>query len=379
MVCSQRAAAENERHYDHFHLVDHRQTMAGLTTIKGPAIFVAQYVSHEPPFNSLEAIATWAADSGFHGIQIPIDDRLINIERAATDQSYCDDLLAMLKRYGIQLTELSSHLQGQLIAVHPAYDTLFDGFAPQTMRGNPKARENWARKVLFLAAKASKNLGLKAHATFSGSLAWPYIYPWPQRPAVLVEKAFEELAKRWKPILEAFDEAEVAICYELHPGEDLHDGVSFERFLQKVDGHKQACILYDPSHFVLQQLDYLAFLDIFHERIKMVHVKDAEFLPDGRQGVYGGYSSWTDRAGRFRALGDGQVNFKGIFTRLAKYNFDGWAVLESECAFKDKLICATEGAAFIKRSIINVTETDFDDFAGSNLGEDQVNAVLGIE
>lgn len=352
--------------------------MPNLKTIHGPGIFVAQYLSDEAPFNTLEGIAKWASSLGFQGIQIPIDTRLIDIERAATDQSYCDSLLAMLKSHNIQLTELSSHLQGQLIAVHPAYDLLFDGFAPPAFRGNPKARETWARTILFSAARASKNLGLKAHATFSGALAWPYVYPWPQRPALLVEKAFEELAARWKPILDAFDNADVDVCYEVHPGEDVHDGVSYERFLAKLDGHRRACILYDPSHFVLQQLDYLAFLDIYHERIRIFHVKDAEFLPDGRQGVYGGYSNWTERAGRFRALGDGQIDFKGIFTRLAKYGFDGWATLESECAFKDKLVCAAEGAPFIQEKIIKVAETDFDDFAGSGLSDDQVGRVLGL-
>lgn len=352
--------------------------MARLTTIKGPAIFVAQYLSDESPFNSLEGIAKWAAETGFQGIQIPIDERLIDIECAATDQSYCDGVLAMLKGHGIELTELSSHLQGQLIAVHPAYDTLFDGFAPKPVHGDPKARQDWAREILFLAAKASKNLGLKAHATFSGSLAWPYIYPWPQRPEILIERAFDELARRWKPILDAFDDVGIDVCFEIHPGEDLHDGVTFERFLDKVNHHRRANILYDPSHFVLQQLDCLSFLDIYHDRIKIVHVKDAEFLPSGRQGVYGGYSNWTDRAGRFRALGDGQVDFNGIFTRLAKYNFDGWAVLESECAFKDKIVCATEGAAFIKQSIIKVAGTAFDDFAGIRLKEDQVDALLGV-
>lgn len=346
--------------------------------VKGPAIFVAQYVGDDAPFNSLETIAEWAASLGFEGIQLPIDERFIDIERAASDQSYCDGLLATLKARNIQLTELSSHLQGQLVAVHPAYDELFDGFAPEPVRGKPNEREVWARNVLFQAAKASKHLGLKAHATFSGSLAWPYIYPWPQRPEMLVERAFDELARRWKPILDAFDEAGIALCYEIHPGEDLNDGVSFERFLEKVNGHRQACILYDPSHFVLQQLDYLSFLDIYHQRIKIVHVKDAEFLPDGRQGVYGGYSGWKDRAGRFRALGDGQVDFKGIFTRLAKHKYDGWAILESECAFKDKIACAAEGALFIKEHIIKAAETAFDDFAESGLSADQVDKVLGI-
>ena len=168
------------------------------------------------------------------------------------------------------------------------------------------------------------------------------------------------------------------MCFEIHPGEDLHDGVSFERFLRVVDDHRRACILYDPSHFVLQQLDYLEFIDIYHERIKIFHVKDAEFRPNGRQGVYGGYGSWTERAGRFRALGDGQVDFKQIFTRLTKYGYEGWAVLESECAFKDPIVCAKEGAVFIRNAIIPVAKKAFDDFAGSGMRDEDIEKLLGI-
>ncbi|KAM5376376.1 hypothetical protein ACJZ2D_005598 [Fusarium nematophilum] len=331
-------------------------TQPKLQTIKGPAIFVAQYLSDEAPYNSLEGIMQWASGLGYKGLQIPIDDRLIDIKRAADDQDYCDQLLALGARYNIRLTELSSHMQGQLIAVHPAYDKIFDGFAPLDVRGDSKARQAWAHDTLLAAAKASKNLGMTAHATFSGALAWPYIYPWPQRPEGLVETAFQELAARWKPILDAFDEAGV----------------------DEVDGHRRACILYDPSHFVLQQLDYLEFVDLYHDRIKIFHAKDAEFQPNGRQGVYGGYTGWTDRAGRFRALGDGQVDFKGIFTRLARYGYDGWAVLESECAFKDKFVCAREGAGFISAHIIPVTDVAFDDFAGSEMKKDDIRNMLGL-
>ncbi|KAH8423682.1 sugar phosphate isomerase/epimerase family protein [Aspergillus melleus] len=353
--------------------------MAPLRTIKGPAIFVAQYLSDEAPFNSLDGICSWAANLGYKGIQIPLDPRLIDVSRAATDTEYCTSLLAVFRRHGIQLTELSSHLQGQLIAVHPAYDSLFDAFAPPEKRGNPKARQQWATQVLYDAAKASRNLGLSAHATFSGALAWPYIYPWPQRPGGLVETAFQELANRWRPILDAFDECGIDVAYEIHPGEDLHDGVSFERFLDAVDHHPRACILYDPSHFVLQGLDYRAFVDIYHARIKVFHVKDAEFVPDGRQGVYGGFGDWTQRAGRFRALGDGQVDFKGIFTRLTQHGYDGWAVLESECVFKDKMVCAQEGVGFIESHIIPVTTSSFDDFAAAEVNKKEIGALLGLD
>jgi sugar phosphate isomerase/epimerase len=349
-----------------------------MRTIKGPAIFLAQFLGDKPPFDNLENLAAWASGLGYEGIQLPVDVRLIDLEKAAASQAYCDDLRAVTESRGVAITELSTHLIGQLVATHPAYDTLFDGFAPQEVREKPAERTQWATRMLKLAAVASRRLGLAAHATFSGSLLWPYVYPWPQRPPGLVEAAFDELARRWTPILDAFDEAGVDVCYELHPGEDLHDGVTFERFLDAVKQHPRANILYDPSHFVLQQLDYLAFIDIYHSRIKAFHVKDAEFRPNGRQGVYGGYSGWTERAGRFRSLGDGQIDFGAIFSKMAQYDFPGWAVLEWECALKHPEDGAREGADFIRRHIIRVAERAFDDFAKSGPQAHWFARILGI-
>ena len=350
-----------------------------MKTLQGPAIFLAQFLGDAAPFDTLPNLARWAASLGYKGVQLPTDPRLIDLKRAAESQTYCDEIKGQAGEQGVQITELSTHLQGQLLAVHPAYDELFDGFAPAELRGKPAERTAWAAQQLLWAAKASERLGLKAHATFSGSLAWPYLYPWPQRPAGLVEKAFAELAKRWRPVLDAFDAAGVDVCYELHPGEDLHDGVTFERFLAAVDNHPRASILYDPSHFVLQQLDYLAFIDIYHARIKAFHVKDAEFRPDGRQGVYGGYQGWVDRAGRFRSLGDGQVDFGAIFSKLAKHDYAGWAVLEWECCLKHPEDGAREGAEFIRSHIIRVAERGFDDFAASGVEARTLDQVLGLD
>lgn len=348
--------------------------------MQGPAIFLAQFVADRAPFNSLPAIARWAGELGYKGIQVPTWEKsLIDLERAATSVDYCDELKGQCAEAGVVITELSTHLQGQLVAVHPAYDELFDGFADPAVRGKPKERQAWAVQQLLLAARASANLGLDAHATFSGALLWHTMYPWPQRPAGLVETAFTELGQRWLPILDAFAEAGVDLCYEIHPGEDLHDGVTFERFLDVVGGHPAANILYDPSHFVLQQLDYLAFIDIYHERIKMFHVKDAEFVPDGRCGIYGGYQDWVERPGRFRSLGDGQVDFGGIFSRFARYGFEGWAVLEWECCLKHPEDGAAEGAPFIEQHMIRKTESAFDDFAGAQRDEAANRRILGLE
>ena len=349
------------------------------SNVKGPAIFLAQFAGDEAPFNSFDSICRWAAGHGYEGVQLPTwDARLIDLAKAASSKAYCDELAGVAASHGIAITELSTHLQGQLVAVNPAFDEAFDGFAPPQVRGNSKARQAWAVDQMLQAAKASRNLGLDASVSFTGALAWPFVYPWPQRPAGLIETAFEELATRWTPILNAYDAVGVDVCYEIHPGEDVFDGATFEMFLDALGGHKRCNINYDPSHFLLQQLDYLAFIDIYHERIKAFHVKDAEFNPDGRQGVYSGYQPWINRAGRFRSLGDGQVDFGGIFSKMAQYGYDGWAVLEWECAIKHPEDGAREGAEFIRSHLIHVTEKAFDDFAGGSVDKAQINRLLGL-
>ena len=350
-----------------------------MKTIKGPALFLAQFMGDEAPFNQLDTICKWVANHGYKAVQLPTwDPRVIDLTLAAESKDYCDELKGKVAEHGLEISDLSTHLQGQLVAVNPAYDLMFDTFAPKELHGKPKERTAWAVQQVINAGKASRNLGINAHATFSGSLMWHTVYPWPQRPDGLVESGFKELAKRWKPILDSFDECGVDVCYEVHPGEDLFDGASYEMFLEAAGNHPRACLLYDPSHFVLQQLDYLEYIDLYHERIKMFHVKDAEFNPSGRQGVYGGYQSWVNRAGRFRSLGDGQVDFGAIFSKLSQYGYDGWAVVEWECCIKSPEQGASEGSDFVNHHIINVTEKAFDDFAGGEKDQDLLNNILGI-
>jgi sugar phosphate isomerase/epimerase len=348
--------------------------------MKGPGIFLAQFAGSEPPFAALESMAQWAAGLGYVGVQVPTSDpTLFDLKLAAESQTYCDDVAGRLRDADIEITELSTHLQGQLVAVHPAYAPQFAAFAPAALRDQPAAWSGWATEQLRYAAKASERLKLTAHATFSGALLWHTVYPWPQRPAGLVEAGFAELARRWRPILDAFDASGVDVCFEIHPGEDLHDGATFERFLDAVGGHARANILFDPSHLLLQQMDYAAFIDLYHERIKAFHVKDAEFRPDGRAGVYGGYQAWLDRPGRFRSLGDGQIDFKRIFSKLAQYDYRGWAVLEWECCLKHPEDGAREGAPFIRSHMIRTTTKRFDDFAASGADAAAQRRILGLD
>jgi len=351
-----------------------------MKTIKGPALFLAQFAGDEAPFNSWDSITKWAAECGYAGVQVPSwDARLIDLDKAASSKDYCDEFKGKARDNGVEVTELSTHLQGQIVAVHPAYDEGFDGFTVPAMRGNPRARQEWAVDQVKKALTASRNMGLTAMASFSGALAWPYMYPWPQRPAGLIETAFDELARRWKPILDHADACGVDICYEIHPGEDLFDGVTFEMFLERVGNHARANMLYDPSHYVLQCLDYLDNIDIYAERIRMFHVKDAEFNPTGRQGVYSGYQPWVNRAGRFRSPGDGQVDFGAVFSKLTANDFDGWAVVEWECCLKHPEDGAREGAEFVRHHIIRVTEKAFDDFADGGTDEAANRRMLGLE
>jgi len=349
------------------------------TTLQGPGIYLAQFAGDAAPFDSWPAITKWAAGHGFKGVQLPSwDSRLFDLEKAAGSKTYCDEIAGIARDNGVAITEFGTHLQGQLVAVHPAYDEAFDAFAPEAVRGKPQARQQWAVQQMLWSAQASKHLGLTSNVSFPGALAWPFLYPWPQRPPGLIETAFDELARRWRPIFDAFDDAGCNVAFELHPGEDLFDGTTFEMLLDRVDQHPRCCLNYDPSHFLLQQLDYLEFIDIYHQRISSLHIKDAEFRPTGRQGVYSGYAPWIDRAGRFRSLGDGQIDFRAIFSKMAQYGYRGWAVLEWECCLKHPEQGAAEGAKFIAEHIIRVTDKAFDDFAGGGADAAKNRRLLGL-
>jgi sugar phosphate isomerase/epimerase len=348
-----------------------------MKTIKGPAIFLAQFVREVPPFNTLDGISSWVSDMGYKGIQIPTwEERFIDLKLAATSRTYCEEIIGKAEFKGLTIVELAAYLQGQVIAMHPAYETMFDGFYPAGLKS--KDRTEWATDQLMMTIKASINFGTRNISVLSGGFAWHTMYPWPQRPEGLIHEAFTELVARWMPILNFASENGITIGFELHPGSDLFDGATYEMFLGLSGNHPAACITYDPSHMLLQQMDYIQFIEIFGDRIKAFHVKDAEFNPTGRVGVYGGYQPWVSRAGRFRSLGDGQVDFKRIFSLLTEKDFDGWAILEWEDCMKSPEQGAAEGAPFIIQHIIQSTSVSFDDFAGKLTTSDRNRKILGI-
>lgn len=347
--------------------------------MKGPGIFLAQFMGDEAPFDTFDNICGWAASHDYVGVQIPSwDSRCIDLAKAAESKDYCDEFVGTAKAHGLEVSELATHLQGQLVAVHPAYASSFKVFAPDGVT-TPDEMNKWGTEQVKMCLTASRNMGLDAMPTFPGALMWHTIYPWPQRPNGLVDEGFKELARRWRPILDHGEEVGVDCAFEVHPGEDLFDGATYERFLQEVDDHARACLLYDPSHFVLQCLDYLDYIDRYHERIRCFHVKDAEFRPDGRTGVYGGYLNWQDRAGRFRSTGDGDVDWSAVFTLLTKYGYKGWATIEWECCFKDSEQGAAEGAPFVQAHMITPPAKAFDDAFGGDVDQAAIRRTLGLE
>lgn len=349
-----------------------------MSAMKGPGICLAQFLRDEEPYGRLDSLARWAAGLGYRGLQIPSwDRRTLDLDRAAESKAYCDELRGTLDEMGLQPTEIAAHLQGQVLAIHPAYEVAFAPFYPEGL--DARARTRWAGEQLRKAVLASANLGTTAVPVLSGGFAWHMMYPWPQRPPGLIREAFGELAARWMPILRLAADHGITIAFELHPGSDLFDGATFEMFLDHTNNHPAACLNYDPSHLLLQQLDYLEFIRIYGERITGFHVKDAEFRPTGRVGVYGGYQSWAGRAGRFRSLGDGQIDFRRVFTLLAEAGYSGWAVLEWECCLKSPQQGAAEGAPFITRHIIETTDVAFDDFAGGRSDAARNRMILGLD
>ena len=348
------------------------------TQIKGPGIFLAQFMGDKPPYNSLDHIIKWVSNLGYKGVQIPTwESRLIDIDQASQSKDYCDELKGKLAAGQLECIELGAYLAGQCMAMHPAYEKLFQPFYPSGLKETERIQ--WATDHLKKAVDASVNLGTKNISTLSGGLAWPYLYPWPQRSSGLIEDAFEELAKRWKPILDYANNKGITFGYELHPGSDLFDGATYQRFLEMTGEHSAACITYDPSHFLLQQLDYLEFIKLFSNRITAFHVKDAEFNPSGLEGVYGSYADWKHRAGRFRSLGDGQVDFNSIFSLLTEHGYKGWAILEWECCIKSPEQGAQEAVPFIQRHLIESTQKSFDDFVKSETNRKLNHEILGIK
>lgn len=364
-------------------------------SLKGPGIFLAQGLGKEG-WGSLEECAKSAAALGYKGMQLPLwDKRAIDLEYAAVSPKYCEELQQICTDAGCPIVELANHCEWQLVRSCPTYTSLHSWVAPKeldTEHGKQEALAQWAQRRAMLSVDAAANFGFDRVGGFSGSSIFQFVYPWPQRPPGLVAAAFNALAAAWMPIFEHADMKGVDVCFELHPGEDLMDGDTFNLFLRYVKNHPRCNILLDLSHMVLAGMtndNMRGFIRENAKRIKMFHVKDGEFNPRPGGGVYSSYNGWKDRQGRFRSLGDGHINYAEVFALLQDLDLDLWAILEWECCLKGWKQGVREGAQYIQswmdaipapeRSAVEPHDDGaFDDFAQANVNRALIAHILGI-
>jgi len=226
-----------------------------------------------------------------------------------------------------------THLQGQLVAVHPAYDVAFDAFAPAQVKSNPKARQAWAVDQLMKAAAASRRLGLAASVTFSGALAWPYLYPWPQRPPGLIETAFDEARQTVEADPRCLRQrGRRPLFMKSIRARTSSNGATFEMFLARVGNHPRCNINYDPSHFLLQQTRLSRLHRYLTHRVSRPSTSRTRSQSIGPARRLRGISSRGSIApGASGRQGMARSILAGFFSKLAAIGYDSWAVLEWEC------------------------------------------------
>jgi sugar phosphate isomerase/epimerase len=364
------------------------------STIKGPAIFLAQGYG-KPGWSTLAECAKTAGSLGYKGMQVQLwKGGPIDLNNAATSAEYCQEQQGIATEAGCPIVELANHCDTQLVVCGQAYFPLHKGLAPEALRGSPSDVAEWALGRAKKSASAARNFGFDTVAAFSGTSIFHTVYPWPQRPAGLVEAAMNHLASSWMPAFDHAKELGVKYCFELHPGEDLMDGTTFEMFLQYVKDHVACCILLDLSHFALAAMAkkaMLAYIKKFKDRIKMMHVKDGEFFSNENGGVYGGYLPWHKRQGRFRSLGDGQIDYQAVFDLVGReLGLDLCSTVEWEdCAGKGWKQGVREGVDYVNAWTNQTQEPQqtsaeahedgaFDDFAATDCDAVLIGELLGI-
>lgn len=360
--------------------------------LKGPGVFLAQGWG-KPGWQTLEESARTAASLGYRGLQCHLwNGGPIDLELAAASTAYCDKLQDVATKAGCPIVELANHCDWQLVRCAPAYLKLHQWPAPKSIHGNAVALAAWGQQRAKLSVAAAKNFGFSRVGGFSGSSIFHLVYPWPQRPKGLVEAAYHALSKAWMPVFDFADQLDVDVCFELHPGEDLMCGGTFNAFLPYVKNHPRCNILMDLSHMVLagmKMTQMLGFITANAGRIKMAHIKDGEFVPTPEGGVYSSYYPWNKRQGRFRSLGDGQIDYAAVIALLQSLGLDLWAILEWEdCAGKGWNQGVREGAKFIQawmdgteapaQTPAEASSDVFDDFAGGGEDFDLLSEILGI-
>lgn len=313
----------------------------------------------------LAELAQKAAKWGYDGLELACWGDHIDAARAARDIEYAKSRLDILAKHGLSLYAISNHLAGQLVC-DPNDDARSDMFAPDSAKGNSDAKRRWAVKAMKDTARAAKNLGVKVVNGFTGSSIWHLIYSFPPVSEDMIEKGFDDFAKRWNPILDVFDQCGVRFALEVHPTEIAFDIITARRALKAIGNRKTFGFNFDPSHLHWQMIDPVKFIQTFADRIYHVHMKDAALTLDGETGILSSHLNFgaQNRGWDFRSLGRGEVDFEKIIRALNAIGYNGPLSVEWEDAAMDREFGAAEACEFVKSLDFPKSDRVFDEAFG---------------
>jgi sugar phosphate isomerase/epimerase len=315
---------------------------------------------------SLEELAPKAKAMGYDGLELACWGDHFDIQQANRSKTYLKEKWELLQDNGLTCYAISNHLTGQ--AICDLIDERHKAILSDDIwgDGNPEGVRKRAARNMIAAAKACRKfMDLKPGRKkkddfpavvngFTGSSIWHLLYAFPPTSQAMYEKGYQDFAKRWIPILDAFEAVNVNFALEVHPTEIAFDIASAARAIDAVKGHKRFGFNYDPSHLGYQGVDYVKFIRDFASRIYHVHMKDVWWgHGDGSVGVFGGHTDFTDprRYWDFRSLGHGDINFEEIIVALNDIGYAGPLSVEWEDGRMDRFHGAEEASDFVRPSM----------------------------
>ncbi len=311
----------------------------------------------------LEVLAQKASQWGYDGLELACWGDHFNVRQALQEEGYCEERKALLARYGLNVWAISNHLVGQ--AVCDNIDERHRAIVPEHVwgDGDPEGVRQRAAREMMDTARAAARLGVSVVNGFTGSSIWHLVYAFPPVPETMIEAGYQDFARRWRPILDVFQEEGVRFALEVHPTEIAFDTTSAARALEAIDFHPAFGFNFDPSHFGYQGVDYIDFIARFSDRIFHTHMKDVWWSDvPGRTGVFGGHLPFghRDRYWDFRSIGHGNIRFGEIIRMLNRIGYQGPLSIEWEDMGMDREYGAREACQRIKNVDFPPSETAFD-------------------
>lgn len=308
-----------------------------------------------------ETLCKTAKEMGYDGLELACWGEHLDVARAVNDDNYVNYILDTLKKYGLKMEALATHIIGQCVGDYD--DPRLDNFAPSELAGKKDEIRAWGIATMKDCAIAAKKLGCSVVTGFVGSPVWRYLYSFPQTTEEMVEAGFQEIYDLWTPILDVFKENGIKFALEVHPGEIAFDYYSTKRLLKKFEGREEFGLNFDPSHLIWQGVTPHIFLADFIDKVYHVHMKDAAVTLDGRTGILGSHIDFGDlrRGWNFRSLGHGDVDFEEIIRVLNAYGYQGPLSVEWEDSGMERVYGAAEAAAFVRKVDFSPSNVKFDD------------------